>query len=1225
MAEVTGVLGGVGNGNHTFRPNTRVWAGGYAPDPGPTQFLAASNYPVGTLVYLEDTLLNAGAVYRADVVKPANVLFDPSDWTIVGRYWRADEPFLTTTGTVTANSTTVITNQLQVSGGATGGTQTFIDTDVQWAVTGGATAGGGNAATSRTFRRSNLILDRTAYTLLGNWSNRATNPTWILDDFVMSGLVDETFAAVGASLFTGAISNTSSFNNVAFWNGIDLGDGARGGVWQTTTGQIYNNSLLGPFGNQLNSTATSRMIARFANQGNNPLTQASHTGLATNYDFRALSQISPATGLNTTNWFIDVDTAGHIAFLNWLPGAATGVNNFGFTNIFNSATNTGGQAHVLVGTNQQPGDGDHIYTVTDADIDAGMLLLNGAWDVNTSLTNATGVNNAAAGWIADDTRILTNPTGALVWRNQHYNQSTLTDNTGHVTRLVDFTDLSEKSYRKYSWLQQPDQATWGRLVTVSVPPNGASDPQVATARAGGYDIHNGTAWETSTDISDPVDLITSQTAIDTPAKAATLFAAGGTTSSHVVAGAKLQARANVTDANVGATNTLVPVDYGISATTVTFGVPLSIGSGVTSSKGAGGYTIRNSSITADDFITNINSSVITLTGTTVNGTDDKAVLEGTALGNALVGTSLTINTLEASAPSGNIDFTGSSISNSELMCGGTFNAANITGGSLMATGNVTITGNLDDTTITSQGTLTFGGNNVLTSPCNLTASSFISLQSTAATRETFVGHTFNGNYTFTTSNPTLEDVTWSGGTPTFIASTDLANSLILSGTTDLSAVQSSLVGAVQYQLRDGATEASVFGAAGKPAAWIDVTANNITIEGTLAEIRARGGYFNVVEVATGNSVLPGNGVLEITNSTTMAQMTAIKRDTTGTYRAIYKPTTVFGGTGVGIAYQTTIIDYDNLTTDVLVPFSTHSTLVTEGSLPAGPPAGVAGNPLAVFSLIGEVGENDIVGDGTTNTNEFTNAAGTPSNAVAVERVISVTGGVTTELTRDDGGAAGTYTLVEDTRGGAFAGTFTDIIINGGNVPTGTTIRIFFSIGDERAMRITLRAAGNSLTAIETQALSLAAANTEQYVQIHSDYSIFWDTEEMFAPGPDARSVWTGQAQGTEWLSGDPTTAQQRVSNLEGLISGTAGTAGAIFDQVINIPSVSASLSTVAAAVSSIVGEELMDILENQVAVVNNQNNMQTAIQRGAVKAATYSAGQLTTSTDNNFNNPTDDA
>ena len=175
------------------------------------------------------------------------------------------------------------------------------------------------------------------------------------------------------------------------------------------------------------------------------------------------------------------------------------------------------------------------------------------------------------------------------------------------------------------------------------------------------------------------------------------------------------------------------------------------------------------------------------------------------------------------------------------------------------------------------------------------------------------------------------------------------------------------------------------------------------------------------------------------------------------------------------------------------------------------------------------------------------------------------------------------------------------------------------------MRITLRAPGNILDANETQTLSLAAANTEQYVQIHSDYSIFWDTNEMFSPGPDSRSVWTGQAQGTEWFSGDPFTTQQRVSNLEGLISGQAGAAGALFDQVIDIPAVSASLSTVAAAVSAIVGEELMDILENQVAVVNNQNNMQTAIQRGAVKAATYSAGELTTSTSDNFNNPTDDA
>ena len=152
--------------------------------------------------------------------------------------------------------------------------------------------------------------------------------------------------------------------------------------------------------------------------------------------------------------------------------------------------------------------------------------------------------------------------------------------------------------------------------------------------------------------------------------------------------------------------------------------------------------------------------------------------------------------------------------------------------------------------------------------------------------------------------------------------------------------------------------------------------------------------------------------------------------------------------------------------------------------------------VAVYTLQGEIGENDIIGDGTTATNEFTNAAGTGQVAVTVERVFSITGGVVTDLTRDDGGAAGTYTLIEST---FFPGTFQFITINGGNVPTGTTVRIIFSIGLERNMRISINGVNNQLTAPETQAMCVQSANTEAYVQIHADYANVWNTEEMFEP------------------------------------------------------------------------------------------------------------------------------
>ena len=574
--------------------------------------------PAGQTITSGDVVIlfhNTGALFGAFEYSGADNLFGSGglaegDFTATAAWYNSSglftnsEPYLTASGdTATAESSTVVTNQLQVSGAATGGTQIFNDTDIQWAVTGGATAGGGTSNTSRTLRRSRIILDRTAYTLLGNWQERGAdgvnNPTWIIDDFEMSGLVDEAIAAVGASIFTGAINTTnSSFSGVNFWNNVALGSGARGGVWQTTSGAVYNNSLLGPFGNQLNSAANDRMIARFGNQGNNSLTQANHTGFAPNYDFRSLSQITPSLGITATKWFIDIDTGAHMAFLNWLPGTPTGVDDWGFTSYFNNGTNPGGQAHVLVGTNQNPGDGDHIYTLTDADIDAGVFLLDGSWDINTSLSAADGSKSSV--WLEDDdtestfARFLLNPTGGLVWRNQHYNQATLT--SGNTTPTA-ITALSAKTYRKYSWRQQPSDSTWGREVSVAVPQDGATPEQLATARAGGYDEHNGTTWLTNTDTSDALDLICNETALDTPAKAATFASTtGASNGSHLVAMAKSLAWAETqVNANIGTANTRIPLQYSFSGTTLDFTNNLTLGavaSTRTNTSGAYSYNLR---------------------------------------------------------------------------------------------------------------------------------------------------------------------------------------------------------------------------------------------------------------------------------------------------------------------------------------------------------------------------------------------------------------------------------------------------------------------------------------------------------------------------------------------------------------------------------------------------------------------------------------------------------
>ena len=71
--------------------------------------------------------------------------------------------------------------------------------------------------------------------------------------------------------------------------------------------------------------------------------------------------------------------------------------------------------------------------------------------------------------------------------------------------------MTVKQYRKYSWLQQPNDAQFGKTVSVTPPAFNESDTQIAARRTAGYDDFNGTTWQTTTDVSDTVDPVIAQT------------------------------------------------------------------------------------------------------------------------------------------------------------------------------------------------------------------------------------------------------------------------------------------------------------------------------------------------------------------------------------------------------------------------------------------------------------------------------------------------------------------------------------------------------------------------------------------------------------------------------------------------------------------------------------------------------------------------------------------
>ena len=141
--------------------------------------------------------------------------------------------------------------------------------------------------------------------------------------------------------------------------------------------------------------------------------------------------------------------------------------------------------------------------------------------------------------------------------------------------------------------------------------------------------------------------------------------------------------------------------------------------------------------------------------------------------------------------------------------------------------------------------------------------------------------------------------------------------------------------------------------------------------------------------------------------------------------------------------------------------------------------------------------------------------------------------------------------------------------------------------------------GNMLNSGATQALCLEAANSLAYFDVHFSNN---RTEQLFSPDINNGSTWLTEDE-VLFVSSDTDTnpAQQIISQAVG-----AGAGGSLptqnpngYPEVLAIAEASASIPTVQAALDL----SLIEIKENHQVLL-------TATQRGAVKAATYSAGDL---------------
>ena len=514
--------------------------------------------------------------------------------------------------TISANDITVVTNRLGNDAGSTDNGKIDLNGCILNLVEN-TTGGAGNRISGRTNTDFELVNTKVvgvldAYAVWGAWDT--SQGQYILEDFTLAVDIGTGDLAT-FSLFTGNLSAGSRFERPAFWNGLTGAD-AKGGVWQTSTGQIYNGIVTPPAGIDFNVTNV-RVFHRWSNQATGgTLTSVNHTGVAPNFDFRSLQHVANSTGA----FFLDVDGASSIAHVNWLPGTPVAALRHGFKSFWGG----GGRAQVFIATNpilENPVgvDGTHLLNFSDADIASTGHL--GVYLPATEAWNpAEGNAVYDAQMITTKSNSVTNATlNGLFFRNQKFNESSGTQTTA-ATNFDAFEDLVPKTYRKYSWLQQPAQTVlnaagqthrewmdgggtlgnfvpddsqssgFGKLLTVAVPPNNASDAEVQTARDGGYDIYNGTTWDTSTDISDGTDVImrdANNGAFDTFDKAFAIGNGGDTggftTGSGVLAGMKALAYHVATGASdartgnvdyVGTDNSLIETHYTVTGTTVDF-------------------------------------------------------------------------------------------------------------------------------------------------------------------------------------------------------------------------------------------------------------------------------------------------------------------------------------------------------------------------------------------------------------------------------------------------------------------------------------------------------------------------------------------------------------------------------------------------------------------------------------------------------------------------------
>ena len=339
---------------------------------------------------------------------------------------------------------------------------------------------------------------------IGNWGVGGGEATrWLINGLrAFGGTTDR---VTSLNILLANTTADSEFNDVSFYNGNPTAP--LGAYLETASGQIWQNTVFGPIGRSYDLTGgfngDARLLARLGPVADNTIATSITPLLG--WDWRDASQV------NDVNFVIsgdvgnaDVNTRNvTLLMVNPLVGRPGGTGNVllrkGVTpgvGVLNDPPQSLIRFVVGVGTRPVTTDtGNTFHRYIPAESSQNVFAAPASFDNTTDITNAAG-------------GIVDNPANGLVFQVLRRDAAgdELGDDAATLTAQA-YPTLSAIGYRKYSWLQQPDNNTFGQRLTVTPPTEGATDAQVTESRNQGYSEFTNNGLSTLTNVDDPADVL----------------------------------------------------------------------------------------------------------------------------------------------------------------------------------------------------------------------------------------------------------------------------------------------------------------------------------------------------------------------------------------------------------------------------------------------------------------------------------------------------------------------------------------------------------------------------------------------------------------------------------------------------------------------------------------------------------------------------------------------